>query len=69
MFEEKPISYSIREGERGRGGKLDIPNTHELDLYVHRECFLEFGRLLPSNIVRARVHLVRKWDLLEIAGG
>ena len=69
IVQKEADQFSCRESERRSREKLDIPNTYELDLHIDRERFLKFGRLLPSNTVRARVHLVRKWDLLEIACG
>jgi hypothetical protein len=69
IVQKEVDQLSFRQSKSGWEEKLNIPNTHELDLHIHRERFLEFGRLLPSNTVPARVHLVRKWDLLKIAGG
>ena len=38
-----------------------------IDVDVDGEGFLERGALLPPSLVRSREHLVREWDLLDVA--
>lgn len=45
----------------------NLPNAHEFNIDVDRECLLKGRTLLPSNFTVFGVHLVRKWDLLMIA--
>jgi len=45
----------------------DIPNPEQLDIDVDRESLFEHGTLLPTQLVFARVHLVRERYLLVIA--
>lgn len=44
----------------------NVPDTNEFDRDFHRKGFFEFGGLLPSDRVCACIHLVGKWNLLEI---
>ncbi len=48
---------------------MNLPNADKLDIDIDAEGFLERHALLPTNGVRARVHLVRKWDLLVVVRG
>jgi hypothetical protein len=59
------------KGNQSRSGKKSdtfSPDTNKLDINVSAEAFLECVGLLPSDIVRAGVHFVRKWHLLDVAG-
>jgi len=44
-----------------------IPYTDELNIDVNGKCAFESIGLLPTDRIRPGIHLVRKWNLLEIA--
>lgn len=57
-------SANVRTHER-----LSLPDANEVDADIQAEGFLERPALIPSIFVRARVHLVREWDLLMVVQG
>ncbi len=48
---------------------LDLPYSHEFNVDVNGEGFLERGGLCPAGWVVTRVHFVGKGNLLVVARG
>jgi hypothetical protein len=47
---------------------MPLPDANKLNINVGAKASLERRRLPPSDIIRLSVHLVRKRDLLLVAG-
>jgi len=59
------VSYQLNTQSNDK--TVDEPDANKLDGYIYAESFLEFVGLLPTNVIGAFVHFIRKWDLVEVA--